>query len=318
MFKALLQPIHPLHLPPPDSFHEQTVLVTGANTGLGLETARHALSLGASKVILGVRSIEKGERAREDILSSVPAATKTSVEVWHLDMSSFQNVMAFVQRMKEYTKQPGNRLDTAIMNAGLASGDWNVSPDGWEMQIQVNGLSTTLLSLELLPILMSSSSKTSSASSYGVATKKKGTTTPTTPHLVIVSSDMHQVALFAERGAPNILAALNDKTQWEKAQAKNIVERYAVSKLFNQWANIEIAKLVPIDSQTGLPKVIVTTATPGFTKSELLTRESAPWLLKFIQMLCARTPRHGAMAIVDAAVRQDGHGKWTEDLKVTE
>lgn len=303
MLKTILQPIHSVHLPPPGSFHGQTVLITGSNTGIGLETTRHAVSLGASKIIMGVRSVEKGEKAREDILSKIPANqfAKIDIEVWQLDMSSFKNVMAFVHRMKEYVSHPGNRLDTAILNAGLASAVWQLTPDGWETQIQVNGLSTALLSLELLPILLSSASSA-----------------PSRPHLVIVSSDMHQQALLPQRSAPNILEALNDKEQWQKMHAKSPVERYAVSKIFNQWTSIEVAKLVPLD-RAGREKVIVTSATPGFCKSELLSREEgAPFLLKVVQAVCARTPADGAKAIIDAAVRQDGHGKWLENQKLTE
>jgi NAD(P)-dependent dehydrogenase (short-subunit alcohol dehydrogenase family) len=303
MLKTILQPIHSVHLPPPGSFHGQTVLITGSNTGIGLETTRHAVSLGASRIIMGVRSISKGEKAREDILSKIPAdkSAKSSIEVWQLDMSSFQSVMAFVHRLKEYVSHPGNRIDTAILNAGLASAVWQLSPDGWETQIQVNGLSTALLSLELLPVLISSASSS-----------------PSRPHLVIVSSDMQQQALLPERSAANILEALNNKEQWQKMHAKSPVERYAVSKLFNQWTNIEVSKLVPLD-RAGRERVIVTSATPGFCKSELLSREEgAPWLLKVVQAVSARTPADGAKAIVDAAVRQDGHGKWLENQKLTE
>lgn len=303
MLKTILQPFHRVHLPPPDSFHGQTILITGSNTGIGLDTTRHVVSLGASKIIMGVRTVEKGEKAREGILSRIPAeqVAKTDIEVWQLDMSSFKSVLAFVNRMKEYVSQPGNRLDTAILNAGLASGVWKLTSDRWETQIQVNGLSTALLSLELLPILLSSASSS-----------------PSRPHLVIVSSDMHQQALLPERSAPNILEALNNKEQWQKMHAKSPVERYAVSKLFNQWTTIEVAKMVPLD-RAGREKVIVTSATPGFCKSELLSREEgAPLLLKAVQAVCARTPADGAKAIVDAAVREDGHGKWLENQKLSE
>ena len=48
----------------------KSVIVTGANTGLGLEAARQFVSLGAEKVILAVRSLDKGERAKESIEST--------------------------------------------------------------------------------------------------------------------------------------------------------------------------------------------------------------------------------------------------------
>lgn len=303
MYKTILQPFHSVYLPPAGSLQSQTVLVTGSNTGIGLETVRHAVNLGASKIIMGVRSIEKGEKARDFIISeaSENLRERIDIEVWQLDMSSFQNVMAFVRRMRDYVSQPGHRLDTVILNAGLASGIWSLSPDGWEMQIQVNGLSTALLSLELLPILIRSADSAQS-----------------TPHLVIVATEIHQLARLAERSAPNILEALNDEKQWQEGQAKFPAERYAASKLFNQWTNIEVAKLVPINPKTGREKVIVTSLTPGLTKSELLSREKGAPLLKVVQALCGRTATVAAKTVIDAAVRQDGHGKWFENEKVAE
>jgi NAD(P)-dependent dehydrogenase (short-subunit alcohol dehydrogenase family) len=308
MLKVLFQPLNPPHLPPANTFHNQTVLVTGSNTGLGRETVRHALSLGASNIIMGVRSLSKGKEARDDILSSIPNAPEKTIEVWELDMSNFQSVVAFARRVKDYVENEGRRLDVAIMNAGIASLDWNVSADNWELSIQVNGLSTALLSLELLPILVRQSSSQTLKTFEG----KRNT-----PRLMIVASDVHQAALFPQRTAPNVLAALNDKTQWEQAQAKNPIERYGVSKLFSQWINIELSKLVPVDQLTGKPSVVVTSATPGLCASELM-REGTPWVFRILVALFARTSKVGSKAIVDAAARDDGHGKWFENQKPTE
>jgi retinol dehydrogenase-12 len=65
-----IQPFRTLHLPAPDSFKSQPVIITGSNTGIGLETAKHIVSLGAPKVILSVRSLSKGFAAKVSIESS--------------------------------------------------------------------------------------------------------------------------------------------------------------------------------------------------------------------------------------------------------
>jgi NAD(P)-dependent dehydrogenase (short-subunit alcohol dehydrogenase family) len=65
---------------PTSNFGGQTVVVTGSNTGLGLEAARHIVRLGADKVILAVRNTSKGEAAAQDILASTKAR-KNVVEV---------------------------------------------------------------------------------------------------------------------------------------------------------------------------------------------------------------------------------------------
>lgn len=112
-----------LHLPPENYFASQTVIITGGNTGLGLETARYIVSLGTAKVILGERTISKGEAAKADI----EATTKRYgvVEVWPIDLESFASVKAFASRATCL-----ERLDAAIMNAGLASAQWNLTSDG--------------------------------------------------------------------------------------------------------------------------------------------------------------------------------------------
>ena len=55
---------------PTSSFAEKTVIITGSNTGLGKEAARHIARLGAETLILAVRSLEKGEAAKRDIEKS--------------------------------------------------------------------------------------------------------------------------------------------------------------------------------------------------------------------------------------------------------
>ena len=96
---------------PSASFADQTVIVTGANTGLGLLAAQHIVRLGASRVILGVRDAHKGSAA----LASIEAATKRRgvVEVWPLDMAHYPSVVAFGRRAAGL-----ERLDAVVLNAG--------------------------------------------------------------------------------------------------------------------------------------------------------------------------------------------------------
>jgi NAD(P)-dependent dehydrogenase (short-subunit alcohol dehydrogenase family) len=186
------------------------------------------------------------------------------------------------------------------MNAGLASGQWNISPEGWEMQLQVNVLSTSLLSLLLLPMLV----------------RMRKNFPESKPHLVILGSDIHMQAKFEERKENNILKALNDKKRWEKSTAE-ITERYSVSKLFDFYIMSELTSLIP--SIAGDPAVIVNVVAPGFCKSELMSREEEmPWALKVMQAVTARTTEEGSKAVVDAAARgKESNGKYLDHQKIT-
>ena len=110
-------------LPYPTIKHSgQTIIVTGANVGLGLEAARHLTRLDAEKVILGVRNLEKGEAAKRSIEEST--SRKGVVEVWQLDLSSYESVKQFVKKAEGL-----KRLDAVIENAGIATDVFTVSED---------------------------------------------------------------------------------------------------------------------------------------------------------------------------------------------
>ena len=123
----------------------ETIIVTGANVGLGLEAARHFVRLNASKVILGVRSAEKGEAAKKDIESTTKRTNV--VEVWPLDLCNYASVKAFATKAAELP-----RLDAVVENAAVAAGKFELAEDN-ESTITVNVVSTFLLALLLLPIL---------------------------------------------------------------------------------------------------------------------------------------------------------------------
>lgn len=92
----------------------KTIIVTGANVGLGKEAARHYVRLNAVKVILACRSLEKGQAAVKDI----EATTKRTgvLEVWALDLSSYESVKRFAERAKSL-----RRIDSLVENAGIST-----------------------------------------------------------------------------------------------------------------------------------------------------------------------------------------------------
>jgi NAD(P)-dependent dehydrogenase (short-subunit alcohol dehydrogenase family) len=173
---------------PKSSFPGQTVIITGSNTGLGLEAARHIARLGASKVILACRTISKGQTAAANITSS-EHLTSDRVEVWELDLSSYESVKAFSQRVQQL-----DRLDAFIQNAGILTAQYRLE-EGEESTITVNVTSATLLGLLVLPKLRQSAKK------YGVRGR-----------LSFVGSDLQYIAKFKEaESTGSLYAALTTK-----------------------------------------------------------------------------------------------------------
>lgn len=168
---------------PTSSFEGQTVVVTGSNTGLGLEAARHIVRLGAAKVILAVRTVSKGEAAAENILASTHA-TRNVLEVWPLDLSDFDSIKAFGARL-----QTLDRLDAVIQNAGVLTSQWKVEKgSGLESHIAINSVAAVLVGLLALPKLKETARKT-------------GTRT----RLSFVGSDLHFVARLKEAEREGVL-----------------------------------------------------------------------------------------------------------------
>lgn len=141
---------------PTTSFQGQTIIITGSNTGLGLEAARHFVRLDAEVVILAVRSLEKGEAAK----ASIEASTKRKnvVQVWQLEMDKYDSIKSFASRCNSL-----ERIDVVVENAGILRNTYEES-EGTEITIKVNVIGTFLLALNLFPILRKSYEKTRQAS----------------------------------------------------------------------------------------------------------------------------------------------------------
>jgi NAD(P)-dependent dehydrogenase (short-subunit alcohol dehydrogenase family) len=123
----------------------QTWIVTGANSGLGLETVKGLASKGAT-VVMACRTPSKAENAALEVRRETPSA---KLELEQLDLASLKSVEAFVARLK--TSQPV--VDGLVNNAGIMAIPRTLTADGFEMQLGTNHLGHFALSLQLLPLL---------------------------------------------------------------------------------------------------------------------------------------------------------------------
>ena len=229
--------VKPTH--PTGDLAGKTVIVTGSNVGLGKEAARHFTRLSASTVILAVRSLEKGEAARKDIESTT--GRKDVVKVMHLDMSSYQSVLDFAEKASKEL----DRIDIAVLNAGVERGSWEVFEQD-ESTITVNVVSTFLLAFALLPKLKD--------------TARKFNTRPT---LTVVSSEVHEWTPFTERHAPDgkIFEQLNKPVV--DGKQVGLANRYQVSKLLEV---LFVRALCERNKADQIP-VTINLVNPGFCHS---------------------------------------------------
>jgi NAD(P)-dependent dehydrogenase (short-subunit alcohol dehydrogenase family) len=107
-------------------------VVTGANSGLGLVTARELARAGAH-VIGTARDAAKGQQAEAEIRQAVPDA---SIEMRRLDLADLGSVRAFAAEVAAAR----DRLDLLINNAGVMMPPRSVTPDGFELQFGTNHL----------------------------------------------------------------------------------------------------------------------------------------------------------------------------------
>jgi NAD(P)-dependent dehydrogenase (short-subunit alcohol dehydrogenase family) len=124
----------------------RTIVVTGANSGLGLEAARAFAGHGAH-VVLGCRSVERADAACKSIVQSHANA---SLEVMALDLANLSSVRVFGAGFGSRH----DRLDVLCNNAGVMALPRRESVDGFEMQIGTNHLGHFALTGLLLPILL--------------------------------------------------------------------------------------------------------------------------------------------------------------------
>lgn len=100
----------------------KTIIITGANVGLGFEACKHFTTMNPNKIVLACRNLHKGATALKEL--AYPGA-----EVWPLDLSSFKSVVQFADRAETEL----DRLDIIILNASMVNwGRYELTADGFE------------------------------------------------------------------------------------------------------------------------------------------------------------------------------------------
>ena len=121
----------------------KTVFVTGATSGIGLETARALARMGA-EIVVGVRDCGRGQRLVDELRAAGGAA-----ELLEIDLASFASIRAAAERFA--ARHP--KLDVLVHNAGVIALQRQLSPDGHELTWATNFLGPFLLTRLLLPSL---------------------------------------------------------------------------------------------------------------------------------------------------------------------
>lgn len=294
---------------PNADFSGKTIIVTGTNVGLGKEAVRHFVRLNAEKVIGAVRSIGRGEAAKEEI--EAETGRRGVVELMECDLSSYASVKAFAANVAKL-----DRVDAVVLNAGIATEKFELFEDN-ESTITVNVVSTTLLALLLLPTLRSFATK------WDIV-----------PVLTVVGSGVHNYTKFPERKTPNSLATLNNPqtavmadryappfiififcTYIPRRYLISYLRSYPVSKLLQLFAVREIADKAAKKN----PFVILNTLNPGLCYTDLTRNATGPtyYMMKVLRALLAWTAEEGSRTLVHATtVGPESHGVFISGCKL--
>ncbi|KAK6086580.1 WW domain-containing oxidoreductase [Seiridium cupressi] len=127
----------------------RTVFITGANQGIGLETAR-ALHIAGATVFLGVRDLNRGQQAIDEILASPRSNKEAPLHLIEIRLDSLDSVRSAAKNLLAQC----SKLNILILNAGVMTTPESKTKDGFETQFGTNHLGHFLLFQLLKPALL--------------------------------------------------------------------------------------------------------------------------------------------------------------------
>jgi NAD(P)-dependent dehydrogenase (short-subunit alcohol dehydrogenase family) len=174
----------------------RTFVVTGANSGVGLETARELVRRGGH-VVLAVRDTDRGEQAR----AAVTGTTRGAASVVQLDLADLDSVGEAAKRIAD--THPG--VHALVANAGVMGGPFGTTAQGFERQMGTNHLGHAALVTSLWPQLVSAAGRVVLVTSVAA---RGGRLSPTTSlHDLSAPSPYLQHAVYANSKQANLLFA---------------------------------------------------------------------------------------------------------------
>lgn len=137
----------------PDSLEGKTVVITGANSGIGRECARTCLRLGA-KVVLACRDLKKAQTAAEEMINEAGPDSAANLILIELNLAS----LASIRKAAAEIHQKVTQIDVLLNNAGVTCPDAQKTADNFELQLGTNYLGHFLLTHLLLDKLLKTTS----------------------------------------------------------------------------------------------------------------------------------------------------------------
>jgi retinol dehydrogenase 12 len=281
MWNNLTTRSSPLQISELESLSGRTVLVAGATSGCGLQLAK-ILATRCTRLIITARDPKRGERALDEIRKSLTNETsnKSQIDVWPLEMESFQSIRDFTERLLELPT-----LDIAVLNAGVWHLRFALSTDSIETHLQVNYLASCALSLSLIAVLGRGHSAPYSNPS----------------RLLNVTSEGHSLEnIPLGKPASEVLQSFNDP------KALTCYERYRLSKLLSTIWTHELA----LSIGKTVRGVEIASFTPGATQTQICRDLGTGPIVRMVINFFCQPVEEGAWTYVRALNSKEYHGQY--------
>lgn len=252
---------------------ERTVIVTGANAGLGYEIAKWTAMMGAT-VILACRSEERAKNAiirmNAEFRLEKTRGTRgladydtLALEFMELDLASFKSVVEF----SEAYKRSGRPLHVLFCNAGIAFVPYEKTEDGFEKCLQVNYLSHFILTAKLLPVMRRSGEDC---------------------RIINMSSSGHTMCNFDSK-------SINYEGSPDKYPH---LEYYSRSKLY------QLHQMYSMVRHKSAGDITVNCIHPGYVATEILDDAEGSCMVNYMKCMLpfGKTPEDGAKCSIDCTV----------------